>query len=375
MIDAKGTHHSVIFRDPYSYCAHPSAAVAPDGSWLVVFNQVPRRAFVMHPPEDPLYRNLLIRSHDQGLSWSRPQVVPDYTFAGTECAGLTVLANGIILLNQWCFDWYPLGLAHHLPRQEELCYPETFIKSWMSSPEHDVLYPAKLPFRELAPWVRGGGQTWVHRSMNNGTSFTDSIRIDTKPFSGGYGMRSGVVLPDGDILLLLSDIPNYRQIFVLRGNADGTSWANAKLVAAGAGHEFEEPTIALCHSGKLIAILRDNGSRFLHQVESDDEGETWSSPRKLDITGYPAHLLVLGDGRLLMTYGWRQPDYGIRAVVSDDEGASWNTTETIRIRGGLPNKNLGYPSTIPFAHGKFATIYYGEDSTGTTCIISTIWEL
>jgi len=188
-------------------------------------------------------------------------------------------------------------------------------------------------------------------------------------------MRSAAELEDGTLVLLLSDIPNYRQVFAVRSSDGGLSWSRPSLVAAGLDHEFEEPAILRCRSGRLLAILRDNKTRYLHQVESTDDGVTWTAPRRLEIGGYPAHLLELDDGRVLLTYGWRGPDYGIRAVVSPDEGRNWEIAETIRIRGGLPNKNLGYPATIAAGDGGYFTVYYGEDETGCTCIMATHWRL
>ncbi|MFO0992525.1 MAG: sialidase family protein [Hyphomicrobiales bacterium] len=375
MLEAREAHHSVIYRDEYAYCAHAHAAVAADGTWLVVFNYAPRRSFVLHPPEDPLFRNMLLRSADRGASWSAPQIVPSYERAGTECAGLTVLSDGMVMLNQWCFDWYPLGLARQLPDQSRLSYPANFMRGWLASPEHDVARLADRSPEDLAPWARAGGKTFVHLSKDQGASFTTTVAIDTAPYSGGYGMRSAAELADGTLVLLLSDIPNYRQVFAIRSENGGMSWSRPDLVAAGSDHEFEEPAIIRCRSGKLLAVLRDNATRFLHQVESADGGLTWTAPRQLDIGGYPAHLLTLDDGRVLMTYGWRKPDFGIRAVISPDEGRTWQMAETIRIRGGMPNKNLGYPATIPAGDGAYFTVYYGEDEAGCTCIMATRWRL
>jgi hypothetical protein len=375
MLDAREARHAVIYRDEYAYCAHPHAAVASDGTWLVVFNFAPRRGFVLHPPEDPLFRNMLIRSRDLGATWSAPEIVPDYEHSGTECAGLTVLGDGTVMLNQWCFDWYPLGLARRLPDQSRLSYPSRFMKGWLASPEHDASHLADRAPEDIAPWVRGGGKTLVHLSQDNGSSFTRTVEIATAPFSGGYGMRSAAELAEGTLVLLLSDIPNYRQVFAIRSGDGGLSWSRPIPVAAGPGHEFEEPAIIRCRSGKLLAILRDNQTRYLHQVESADKGLTWTMPRRLEIGGYPAHLLALDDGRLLLTYGWRQPDFGVRAVISPDEGGSWQTAETIRVRGGLPNKNLGYPATIAAGENRYFTVYYGEDETGCTCIMATHWCL
>ena len=75
-----------------------------------------------------------------------------------------------------------------------------------------------------------------------------------------------------------------------------------------------------------------------------------------------------------MTYGWRLPDSGIRAVRSRNDGKTWQTEDVICIRGGLPGKNLGYPATIDAGDGSL-TVYYGEDADGVTCIMATRWEL
>ena len=57
-----------------------------------------------------------------------------------------------------------------------------------------------------------GGRTWLHTS-----------EIDTRPFVGGYGMRGGVALPDGTIVLPLCDVPDYRRVFVVRSDEDRKS--------------------------------------------------------------------------------------------------------------------------------------------------------
>lgn len=373
MIEASEVQHIVVHRDSFAYCAHPHMVVATDGSWIAVFNRAPRRPYVLHPPEQPLYHNAIIRSPDRGGTWSVPEIVPGYGFTGTECAGLTPLKDGRIVLNQWRFAWYPLGLARRLPQQSGLDYPATFMKGWLASPEHDTSSFAHLAPEQLAPWVRGPGRTFVHTSDDNGISFGGRTEIDTQPFSGGYGMRGGVELPDSRIILPLSDVPNYRQVFTVDSGDGGRTWSLPRLVAGGDGHEFEEPAVLRSRSGKIIMVLRDNATRHLHQVESLDEGASWTAPRILDIAGYPAHLLQLQDGRLLMTFGWRYPDFGIRTVLSNDDGANWDTEHTFRIRGGLPPRNLGYPVTVQADDGRLFTIYYGEDDTGVTCIMGSHW--
>ncbi len=371
MIEASHAAHTILHKDPYGYSAHPHIAVAPNGDWLVVFNKAPRRPFILHPPEEPLFRNVIIRSRDRGVSWTTPQVAPNYDWHGTECAGLTTLRDGRMMLNQWRFRWYPLGLARRLATKEKLVFPERFLRGWAQSPEHDSAAYRALPPEQLAPWARGGGETFVHFSDDDGASWANSIAIDTAPYDGGYGMRGACELPNGDLLLPLSDVPHYRIVFVVRSTDGGRSWGRPIEVARRDGSEFEEPSLIQLPSGRLVMLMRDNGTRHLHQSLSDDEGHSWSPPLRLPIEGYPPHLLLLPDGRVLCTIGWRYPDFGIRAVLSSDGGETWDVDRTIRIRGRLPNKDLGYPCTILDAKGSLFTVYYGQDADGVTCIMAT----
>lgn len=375
MIDARDADHRILHKDPHAYSAHPQIAVAGNGDWLVVFNKAPRRPFILHPPEDPLFRNLIMRSRDSGETWSAPEVAPNYDWSGTECASLTALRDGRMMLNQWRFRWYPLGLAQRLRTTERLIFPAAFLSGWAQSPEHEADAYRALPPEQLAPWARGRGETWAHFSDDDGTSWTGSVRIETAPYDGGYGMRGACQLANGDLLLSLSDIPNYRIVFVVRSPTDGRGWDSPVEVARQAGSEFEEPSLIQLPSGRLLMLMRDNGTRHLHQCASDDEGRSWSTPLRLEIEGYPPHLLLLPDGRVLCTYGWRQPDYGIRAALSADGGETWDTERTIRIRGGLPNKDLGYPCTILDRDGSLFTVYYGQGGDGVTSIWGTRWRL
>ena len=375
MIEAAGAQHTVLHRDPHAYSAHAHIAQLSGGDWLIVFNKTIRRPVVLHPPQDPEFRNWLIRSADEGQSWSAPQAAPNYDWHGVECAGLTDLGAGRVMLNQWRFHWYPLDSAKARPDRDTLKFPAELVRDLALSPE---IAPQKAMLANpeaLAPWARGGGITVAHLSEDSGRSWRETHKLETLPFSGGYGMRGALVLPNGVLLLPLTDIPNYRQIFVLRSSDGGHRWEAPLLAAVQDGSEFEEPHMIRLPSGRLLMLMRDNGTRHLHSVFSDDEGRSWTAPRRLPIEGYPPQLLALPDGRILCTYGWRQPDFGIRAVMSKDGGENWDIERTIRIRGGLPNRDLGYPCTVMAKDGSLYTVYYGQESDGVTCIMATRWRI
>lgn len=363
--------YQVVHRDPFAYSAHPHLAVAAPDNWLMVFTQSRRRAGVLHPPQDPLYQNMLVRSDDEGRSWSQPSVVPDFGWQGVECAGLTVLRSGAVLLNQWRFKWHTLAHAEAHLRPDEYKRPEALMGADAMAAELGDWTPDQASIAQRFPWARAGGETWLHRSIDGGRTFTASTRIDTKPFSGGYGMRGGAEV-DGEIILPLSDVPHYRSVFIVRSRDGGETWSVPSLVAAGKGHEFEEPAPLLLRSGRVVMLLRDNISRILHAVRSDDGGRSWSVPAPTGIADYPADLVELPDGRIACVAGRRRPPFGITLYLSEDGGASWSADRPLFVRSDLPNRDLGYPTMALRTDGSLFVAYYAEDRDGVTGIHASV---
>lgn len=369
LVPVAEAEHRIVHRDPYAYSAHPHAVALPNGEWLCVFNKSVRRPVVLHPPQDPFFCNFVVRSADRGRTWSAPVIVPDFGWQGMECAGLTPLADGRVLLNQWRFRWHPLPAARQMADAARLTFPEELARGVRLSP--DLAGAPDGEPETWMPWARDGGAAFVHVSDDGGRVWRRTVELDTAPFEGGYGMRGAVELPDGRLVLPLSDVPAYERVFVLFSDDRGASWSGPVLAAAAPGKAFEEPCALLLPDGRLLMLLRENRSRHLHRVVSDDGGTTWSAPVDTGIDGYPAHLLRLADGRVLCTYGFRRPDYSIRAVLSEDGGRSWDLERTLPIRGGLKDRDLGYPCTVPAGDGELCTIYYCRDEQGVTSIWST----
>jgi hypothetical protein len=370
----KVTALRLVHADPDAYCAHPHGVRLANGEIIVVFNRAPRREIILHPPQDSAYRNVLIRSLDGGQSWTPPIPVPELDSKGYECAGLTALRDGRILLNQWRFRWYPMQLAHERAKVEPVVFPQELAAALLRSSELDSASAVAREPEEFLLFARGPGQTLVRVSHDAGRTWALTVPISTSPYPGGYGMRGAIELGDGSIVLPLSDVPHYKRIFIVRSQDGGVSWSAPIPVAKMVGLEFEEPAPLLLPAGRILILLRENTHRTIYATHSDDDGETWSLPRPTGIDGYPAHLLSLDDGRILCTYGFRRPPFAVRAVVSDDDGATWKTSRPISIREGLPNKDLGYPFTLKLGPDKFLTAYYAQDPSGVTGIWSTTWS-
>jgi hypothetical protein len=109
---------------------------------------------------------------------------------------------------------------------------------------------------------------------------------------------------------------------------------------------------------------------------SDDDAASWQylgqPVPNTGKGGNPPTLTRLQDGRLCLTYGFRDAPFGIRARLSENNGRSWEREIILRRDGG--NHDLGYPRTVQRADGMMVTAYYYNDrADGERYIAATIW--
>lgn len=363
-----------VHKDDFAYISHPSIAVLENGDWLAAFNHSRRRQPFDHPPGDPLFRTLLARSSDRGGSWSQPWFAPDFDWYGTECPGIAQLRNGSVVLTQFRFAWYPLGLAKKLHADGvpvEIRLPG---RGFTAEFGEDEWKDAERT------WARGRHGFYAHLSNDGGNSFEHTVKIDAGPYQEGYS-RTGVIhLEDDRVAYAVTEHPsNCRHTYIVFSDDGGSTWDPPVLIADFPDGLLCEPDIAEVAPGELICILRsdwlENGCQYLRACRSTDGGKTWSKPEVTPLDGIPGHLLVLADGRLLCTYGRRRAPFGIYGSLSEDGGRSWLADEEIIVRNNLPNRDLGYPTTIEYEPGKLFVCYYGQELDGVTCIQGSYLEI
>jgi hypothetical protein len=145
------------------------------------------------------------------------------------------------------------------------------------------------------------------------------------------------------------------------------------------------PASARLRSGRILVAVRCRGGKdgdgeahsWIDLYASDDEAATWTYvTRPVPDTGKggnPPTLTRLHDRRLCMTYGFRNPPFGMRARLSSDDGATWG--EEIILRDGAGNHDIGYPRTVQRSDGTIITAYYFNDSPGgERYIAATLWK-
>ena len=213
---------------------------------------------------------------------------------------------------------------------------------------------------------------------------------------GHDSVHGGIQLSSGELL-----VASYRMIgdgiAVHAADSAGGAWRRLAVIPSVQPESlsFGEPHMVQLTTGRIIMMIRATAHPYddtdprcvLWESFSDDGGKTWARPFPTPLWGFPPHLALLNDGRVLCTYGYRRPPFGERACVSED-GIRWEAADELILRDDAPNGDLGYPASVELEPGVILTVYYQPDVPAGTVqrmhppdpertrpgILGTIWR-
>ena len=331
--------HVSIYESPSEYCAWPSITRTLGGDLVVLFTRTEEHL----GPDGAI---LLSRSTDNGTTWLQPVVVLDSPIDDRE-AGITTLRDGRIVGHFWS--------TFHTKESYERLAPNSY--------GQDV----------LDRWITIVGQPVYRDGMKNSGSWTavssDGGRTWSKLTRGHDSVHGGIELASGDLLLA-----SYREspdsIIVHTADSATGLWCHTASIVSPHPESlsFGEPHMLQLKTGRVIMMIRATAHPYndqdprcvLWESYSDDNGKTWVAPFATSLWGFPPHLTLLADGRVLCTYGYRRPPYGQRACLSND-GVSWSLRDEVVLRDDAPNGDLGYPASVELERGVILTVYYQPD--------------
>jgi hypothetical protein len=314
-----------------------------------------------------------VRSTDNGVTWLRPAVVADTPIDDREC-GVTPLGEGRLLLHVWSTFFTPAY--------------------------YDALPPGAYGREVLGRWKRfvtagryraaaGEQGAWGRLSTDGGRSWSPRIEATD-------AVHGGIRLADGSLLCASYRTPG-DSIGVFSSSAPSGPWVLRAGIASPQPESlsFGEPHILQLPGGRILMMIRATARPYddldprcvLWESFSDDGGRTWAAPFPTPLWGFPPHLLLLSDGRVLCSYGYRRPPFGQRACISRD-GVTWTRSDEVILRDDAPNGDLGYPASVELEPGRILTIYYQPNvPRGTVqemhppdpqrskpAILGTVWE-
>ena len=140
----------------------------------------------------------------------------------------------------------------------------------------------------------------------------------------------------------------------------GKTW-HTSTPLCGAGNI--QPSIVERKDGSLYTLMRDNGPppKRLHQSESHDRGETWSTVTDSDLPnpGSGAEIISLRNGHwVLISNDTERGRNSLAVQISDDEGRTWKWKRHLEFDPPGPEAgSFSYPSIIQAKDGTLHASY------------------
>ena len=285
----------------------------------------------------PYGRVVVMRSGDNGHTWSLPMEIYNSELDDRD-GTLATLPDGTLVAG-----WFT---------------SVAFIQSFGERPEW-----AARSQRVTEQMRRELVGSWILRSHDHGQSW--DLAATAVP-DGGCAHIGPFALSDGALSCFgsVSDEEGSR-LFYFRSKDQGATWSRCgeipceRIERDGRLVPYNnERALLELGEDRLLVLFRNEKEGFLQQSTSCDGGRTWAETRKTSIHGYPPHLLRLGDGRVLCSYGHRFDPWSIRAVLSEDDGRTWDTDHVLTLDQWDDLPDMGYPVSIETAPGEILTVYY-----------------
>lgn len=291
------------------HVAFPGITKTKRGTLLVVYRE--GYAHASGNPDDG--RVMLVRSDDLGKTWSQPALVTDDPAMDDRNAAISTMQDGRVVV---IFDKYLHG-HHHF--------------AWMTISDDD-------------------GRTWC-----------DPFRVSK---TEDVHTRSPVLdLANGKWLVPYSEstsTPTAATFFAIL-DPETRLFDEVAATPRGQRNVADEVTVTRAADGRLVALIRSNVDPELFQIESSDEGRTWSAARMNGIPSQftPADLITLVDGRLLCSFSFRERR-NERLVVSRDHGRTWDVENSVEVFDGTMaiGGDRSYPASVQLDEHSVGTVIY-----------------
>lgn len=240
--------------------------------------------------------------------------------------------------------------------------------------------------------VRGGSNSWYYTSTDRCNSWEGPYALPSFGYTG-IAARTDYLISnqnEGMLFLTASKTDGQEGLVFCAKTEDGAESFSllSEIGPEPEGFAIMPASVRLSKSDILVAVRcrgrsNESGSNWeelqnwIDLYGSKDNGQSWNyMNRPVEDTGRggnPPTLTLLHDGRLCLTYGYRDAPYRMCAKLSDDAGKTWGEEIVLRDNGGDPD--IGYPRTVQRPDGVAVTIYYfDEEPDGERYIEATLWK-
>ncbi len=296
-----------------TYQAFPDACRLRNGDIVAVFYAGYAHVSLPKPPEWPKGgRICLVRSRDEGRTWSEPTVIYDDPDDNRD-PHIAEMPDGSLVCT--FFSLRPTG-------------------------------------KESPKWEGRGAK--MIRSTDGGKTWGREARTLVGAGERWYCSAPVRCVSDGTWLLGVYRYAPPSETYggVLRSTDNGTTWEGPILIGKGQNLPLDAETDVIeLKDGTLYAALRSGKPDVpMHYATSADGGKTWTEAKDIGFRGHAPHLYRMKSGAILLTH--RVPNTALH--ISRDEGKTWQGPfEIDHVLGA-------YPSSVELKDGTVLFVYYEE---------------
>lgn len=310
---------------------------------------------------DPFGKTVLSISQDEGETYSCPTPIID-TVLDDRDGGLCAFGeSGLILTsfnvpNQSMKEW---SATHKDVAGEKT---QAYMKAYMDTITEEEEKKA------IGSWFRV--------SFDNGRTFGPMYKSPITSPHGPIELQSGKILWVGNYHYPDQKTEDYNAAAYYINPYDGSM----EKVGIIPNFSYNDEEVGICEigavqlkDGRIVAHIRNDRRFNIYQIESFDEGKTWTEPKQIlpNYGGAPSHILETPDGTLVATYGYRSTKpYKMKVMFSFDKGETWDAGYTLYDNNDSPD--LAYPSSLMLKNGNILTIFYARAQEAPP---SVVWQI
>lgn len=345
------------------YQAVPDACRLKNGDIVVVFYAGNNHVTFPNNDFPKAGRICLVRSKDEGRTWSEPVVIYD-DIDDNRDPHIVQLSDGSLICS-----FFSLKFASKdsiILSGKDSSYTKEQIAKFGNNPD---LLKEQRPLKAKEKTVQNGfaprnwtGQgPFVIKSFDNGKTWERNAKKVPISTPGWYCSAKVREMPDGSCLLPVyySEISGQSAWGgVIPSNDKGETWGKEVSIGEKAHLVLAAETdIILLNDKTLFASLRGDGFKVnMHYATSKNLGQTWSPVNDIGFVGHCPSFTRLKTGEILLSYRAfsAKSGYYTGLRVSHDEAKTWEGPYLVDKKVG------GYPSTIEMKDGSILIIYYEE---------------
>jgi hypothetical protein len=350
----------IVYRDDKFYSSFPSIVRRPNGELLVAFRRAPERRSLGErntTHTDPNSYLMLVRSHDDGKTWTQtPEMIYAHPFGGSQDPCMVQLRDDSILCAS--YGW-------------ALLQSEAAAKIKGASRLGNFIFLGGFMVRS-----KDGGHTWQGPIIPPSTPGETAMDLFGKPVPA-YNRGAMCEGKDGTLYWAAASNTNGASgksaTYLMISEDKGSTWNYSCPIATDEKVNFNETSLYETPKGDLIAFLRTaDFDDHTAVARSTNHGRSFQPWQDAGFQGHPHYALRLPDKRVLLVYGYRHAPFGVRARVLDPECTNYASTTEIILRDDGGNGDLGYPWATMISKHRALVVYYFNKSDGPRHIAGTV---